>query len=99
MDAISIALASRWAPAALAGLFVLAALVVAVLIRRLLSYRRQIESVRDALSSVAAGAGNRVEVEGGLDEIAAIASSVNGLLDQAAAIDDRASNVENSFAV
>lgn len=99
MDAISIALASRWAPAALAGLFVLAGLIVSVLIWRLTSYRHQIARVRDELNSVAAGAGDRVAVEVGLDQLTEIASSVNVLLDQAAAIDERASNVENSFAV
>ncbi|MGD8340594.1 MAG: EAL domain-containing protein [Gammaproteobacteria bacterium] len=99
MDAISVALGSRWAAIVVAGLLAFALLLPAVLISRLVSYRRQIERVRDELESIAAGAAERVVVTGGPDPLADIAASVNGLLERADASDDRAANVENSFAV
>jgi diguanylate cyclase (GGDEF)-like protein/PAS domain S-box-containing protein len=100
MDALSMALDSRWVPAVLAGVAVLALVLAGIAIGRLLRVREQVARIRDELHEAVADPGpdGRIAVNGRPSDFVAIAASANRLLDRIADVGDRASAIERSFA-
>jgi diguanylate cyclase (GGDEF)-like protein/PAS domain S-box-containing protein len=101
MGALSVALDSRWALAALAGMAVVGIVATGVLAVRLLRIRGQATRIRDEIHEAVAEAGteSRIVVNGRPSDFVAIAASVNRLLDRIAELGERTSAIEQSFTV
>jgi diguanylate cyclase (GGDEF)-like protein/PAS domain S-box-containing protein len=101
MDALSVALDGRWLPAVLAGLLVLAVLVAAILLNRLLGVRRQVSLIREDIHDAVSDAGSaaRIAVNGRPSDFVDIGATINRLLDRIDEVGERAAAVEQNFGV
>ena len=100
MDTLTLWLESRWLPAVLAGLLLILAISLALVVRRLLAVGKEVARIRSDVHQAVANIDDdeRIVVNGRSGEFVEISASVNRLLDHLAEADQRAADNQRSFA-